>query len=43
LNTILGFLPAGTFFFDAYLRKEIRAGRSYATPQEAVSAPRIAS
>ncbi|MEJ8306988.1 DUF3817 domain-containing protein [Saccharibacillus sacchari] len=40
---ILGFLPAGTFFFDAYLRKEIRAGRAYATPQEAAATPRMVS
>ena len=40
---ILGFLPAGTFFFYAYLRKEIRAGRACATLQEAAAAPRIAS
>lgn len=28
-------LPIGTFVFESYLKKEIRAGRAYATPEEA--------
>ncbi|GGO03551.1 DUF3817 domain-containing protein [Saccharibacillus kuerlensis] len=28
-------LPAGTFVFESYLKKEIQAGRAYATPEEA--------
>ncbi|MDO3410564.1 DUF3817 domain-containing protein [Saccharibacillus sp. CPCC 101409] len=35
---LLGFLPAGTFIYDAYLRKQIQAGRAYATPEAARAA-----